>query len=180
MNRFGLGAIMRQSVLLASVILTFSVICFGQLPATRAEPVPDAKPIIMGMEALENIEVPGSMDRFGKTNDKEKWAKLDIFSSFLSSKNSTVEFVIQLRAETKQVLGKNMEFVYLYLTEKRKISPNRVSFAVSDFGEEETQLWLIPLKNFWFPDCKDCPIIPAEDEEKLKEYFQVKKSKKSK
>ena len=138
----------------------------------------DSKPFIVTKGQLENLEVPASMDRFGNIDDNEKKARLNLFTSLISSENKTVEFVIQLKGETKQEVSKNMEFIYNYLVNKKKIEPNRISFAVAPNGDEATEFWLIPNKDISIPTCKDCAIIQAEDEEKLKEYFQLKKSKK--
>ena len=143
-----------------------------------AKPVEDSKPFIVTNEQLENLEVPASMFRFGKIDDKTKKANLDLFTSLISSENKTIEFVIQLQGENKAEIGKNMEFIYTYLTEKKKINPTRFSFAIAPDGKEATEFWLIPNKNILIPTCKDCSIIQGEDEEKLKEFFQLKKSKK--
>ena len=75
-------------------------------------------------------------------------------------------------------MGKNIEFIYTYLIEKKKIKPSRISLGIAPYGKEATELWLIPNKNIFLPTCKECFLIQAEDEEKLKEYFSVKKTKK--
>ena len=166
---------MKQILYTAILTAVFCLVGFGQEPKVIAEPI--GKPFIVSGEQLENLEVPASMDRFGKIDNNQKKARLDLFTSLISPKNKTVEFVIQLRGETKQVVSKNMEFVYTYLTGKKKIEPGRISFAIAPEGEEATEFWLIPNKNVWIPTCKDCPIIQAEDEENLTEFFQPEKSK---
>jgi hypothetical protein len=167
---------MKQIFYTTILIAVFCLIGFGQEPKVVAEPI--GKPFIVSGEQLENLEVPASMDRFGKIDNNLLKARLDLFTSLISPKNKTIEFVIQLRGETKQVVSKNMEFVYTYLTGKKKIEPARISFAIAPEGEEATEFWLIPNKNIAIPACKDCSIIQAEDEESLEEFFQLKKSKK--
>lgn len=160
------------------MVLTLNIIGFGQESKTIAQPVEGSKPFIVTKGQLDNLEVSASMDRFGKIDDNMKKARLDLFTSLISSENKTVEFVIQLKGETKQEVSKNMEFIYNYLVNKKKIEANRISFAVAPDGDEATEFWLIPNKDISIPTCKDCSIIQVEDEEKLKEYFQPKKSKK--
>ena len=169
---------MKHTICTTILILTFGVIAFGQEPKTVAAPVEGSKPFIMTTEKLENLEVPASMDRFGKIDNNAKKVHLDLFTSLISSENKTIEFVIQLTGASKQDVGRNMEFIYNYLVEKKKIKPTRISFAVAPEGEEAAEFWLIPNKDISIPTCKDCSIIQAEDEEKLEEYFQLKKSKK--
>ena len=169
---------MKQIIYTTILILTFSLIGFGQESKTVAEPIKDSKPFTVTSGQLENLEVPASMDRFGKIDNNTKKARLDLFTSLISSENKTVEFVIQLSGKTKQQIGNNMEFIYTYLVDKKKIKPIRISFAIASDEEEKTELWLIPNKEISIPTCKDCSIIQAEDEEKLKEYFELKKSKK--
>ena len=166
---------MKQILYIVILLTVFCLTALSQEPKVVAEPI--GKPFIVSGEQLENLEVPASMDRFGKIDNSQMKARLDLFTSLISSKNKTVEFVIQLKGETKQSVSKNMEFVYTYLTGKKKIEPARISFAVAPEGEEATEFWLIPNKNISIPTCKDCPIIQAEDEESLKDYFQPKKSK---
>lgn len=169
---------MKQIIYTTILTLTFSIIGFGQEPKTIAKPVDDSKPFIVTKGQLENTEVPASMDRFGKIDDNQRKARLDLFTSLISSENKTIEFVIQLKGENKQEVSKHMEFIYNYLVNKKKIEPNRISFAVDPNGDEATEFWLIPNKDISIPTCKDCSIIQVEDEDKLKEYFQPKKSKK--
>jgi hypothetical protein len=171
---------MKQIIFITVFVFSFSFIGSAQDKKTVAKPIEGSKPFIMRNEQFENLEFPASIDRFGKIDDKQKKFHLDLFTSILSSENKTVEFVIQLNGKNKQEVSKNMEFIYTYLTETKKIIPTRVSFAVVEDSNNEVELWLIPNKNVFIPGCKDCLIIPAENEEKLKDFFQIKKSKKSK
>jgi hypothetical protein len=168
---------MKQVIFATILVLTFCIISFGQEPTTIAEPVPGSKPFIVTNEQFEKLEVAAQLDRFGKIDDKQKKFHLDIFTSIISSENKTVEFVIQLKGKTPKDVSQNMEFIYTYLTENKKIKSSRISFAIIAESENDIELWLIPNKNVSIPNCKDCVIIQAEDEEKLKDYFQVKKSK---
>lgn len=168
---------MKQFIYTTIFVLTLCVIGFGQEPTIKAEPVPGSKPFIVTNEQFEKLEVAASLDRFGKISDKEKKFHLDIFTSIISAENKTVEYVVQLKGKTPKDVAQNMEFIYLYLTENKKIKSSRISFAIIAESENDTELWLIPNKNVSIPNCKDCVIIPAEDEEKLKDYFQLKKSK---
>jgi hypothetical protein len=171
---------MKQVIFATILVLTFCIVSFGQEPTTRLEPVPGSKPFIVTNEQFEKLEVAAQLDRFGKIDDKQKKFHLDLFTSIISAENKTVEYVVQLKGRTPKDVSQNMEFIYTYLTENTKIKPSRISFAVIAESENDTELWLIPNKDVSIPSCKDCVIIPAEDEEKLKEYFKVKKSKKSK
>lgn len=169
---------MKQIIYTIILVLTSCTIGFGQEPKTVAMPVEGSKPFIINNEQLENLEVAASMDRFEKIDNNNKKARLDLFTSLVSSKNKTIELVIQLQGETKQEIGQNLKFVYSYLVEKKKINPTRISFAVAHEGKEAMEFWLIPNKNISIPTCKDCSIIQAEDKEKLSEFFQIKESKK--
>ena len=169
---------MKQIIYTIVLTLVFGVIGFGQEPKTIAQPVEGSKPFIVTAGQLENLKVAASMDRFGEIDSNTKKARLDLFISLISSENKTIEFVIQLQGETKQEISKNMEFIYTYLVNKKKIKPMRISFAVALNGDEATEFWLIPNKDISIPTCKDCLIIQAENEEKIKEYFQPTKSKK--
>ena len=169
---------MKHVIYTTILSLALGIVVFGQEPKIEARPIEGSKPFIMTPEKLENLEIPASMDRFGKVDNNAKKARLDLFTSLIFSGNKTVEFVIQLKGESKQATSNNMEFIYTYLVDKKKIKPTRISFVVAPEGEEALEFWLIPNKNVSIPTCKDCPIIQAEDEEKLKEYFQPKKLKK--
>ena len=168
---------MKKIIYAAILVLAFFLTSFGQDEKTKAMPVEGSKPFIVTNEQFEKLEVPASLDRFGKIDDKQKKFHLDIFTSIISAENKTVEFVIQLNGKEPKEVSKNMEFIYRYLTENKKIKPSRITFAIISESENETELWLIPNKDVSIPGCKDCVIIPAEDEEKLKAYFQVKKAK---
>ncbi len=159
-------------------VLAFCIFGFGQNEKIKPMPVEGSKPFIVTKEQFENLEVPANIDRFGKIDDKNKRFHLDLLTSIISPENQTVEFVIQLNGKNPNEVSQNMEFIYLYLTENKKIKPTRISFAVAAESENEVELWLIPNKDISIPTCQDCVIIPAEDEEKLKEFFQIKKSKK--
>lgn len=166
---------MKQIIYATLLILTLHVISFGQETKTVARPVEGSKPFAITAEQLENLEVSASMDRFGKLDDNSRKARLDMFTSLISSENKKIEFVIQLRGENKEQVGKNMEFMYRHLVEKKKIAPTRISFAVAPEGKEATELWLVPNKKILVPTCEDCLIVQAEDKEKLKEFFDLKK-----
>lgn len=169
---------MKQIICTTILVLAFCVANFGQESKTVAEPVKDSKPFIMSGSQLENLEVAASMDRFGKIDNSKKKARLDLLTSLISAENKTIEFVIQVRGKTKEDVGQNLEVLYTYLVEKKKIKPTRISFAIAPAGEEAMEFWLIPNKNVSIPTCSDCSIIQAEDQEKLKEYFQIKEAKK--
>jgi len=167
---------MKQIILIAVLVLTSCIIGFGQDSKIKVEPIPGSKPFIATNAEFEKLKVAASMDRFGKISDKEKKVRLDRFISIISAKNHTVEYVIELRGKTPADVSQNMEFTYRYLTENKKIKPSRISFAITAESANDTELWLIPNNNISIPPFTDCVIISAEDEEKLKEYFQIKKS----
>jgi ribosomal protein S18 len=169
---------MKKIIYTTIFVLTFCIFSFGQEPKTKSAPVPGLGPHIVTNEQFENLDMPAQLDRFGKIDDKQKKFHLDMFTSIISMENKTVEYVVQLKGKTPKDVSQNMEFIYRYLTENKKIKPSRLSFAIIPESENETELWLIPNKDIAIPGCKDCVIISAEDEEKLKEYFQVKKAKK--
>lgn len=169
---------MKKILFTTLLISLFSVITFGQDSKVIAKPVEGSKPFVVSSAQLENLEVPASMDRFGKIGNDEKIARMNMFTSLISPQNKTIEFVIQLKGKSKKEVGKNMEFIYYYLTGKKKIEPTRISFSIAPEGDEGTEFWLIPNKNISIPNCGECSIIPVEDKEKLGDFFQLKKSKK--
>jgi hypothetical protein len=171
---------MKQFLFATIFVITLYINIFGQEPKTKAAPVPGLGPHIVTNEQFEKLDMPAQLDRFGKIDDKQKKFHLDLFTSIISMENKTIEYVVQLKGKATKDVSQNMEFIYLYLTEAKKIKPSRISFAINPESENDTELWLIPNKDISIPGCKDCTIIPAEDEEKLKEYFKVKKTKKSK
>lgn len=160
-----------------SILILSAAIC-GQDEKIVAQPVPGSKPFVMTGADFEKLEYPASLASFGAIGNDQKLIQLQMYTSLISNKNETIEYVVQLKAENKKDLGRNMKFIYLFLTEDKKIKPEKISFAVDSDGKEETRLWLVPNKDIKVPLCLDCLIIEAEDEEKLKEYFELKKSKK--
>lgn len=169
---------MKKFIFTVISMLTLSAAIFGQNEKTVAQPVPGSKPFVMNGADFEKLEYPASLSSFGAVSNDQKLAQLQMYTSLISDKNETIEFVIQLKAQNKKDLGKNMKFIYLFLTEDKKIKPEKISFAIDTDGKEETRLWFVPNKDIKVPLCMDCVIINAEDEEKLKEYFELKKSKK--
>lgn len=159
-------------------ILTLTAAIFGQNEKSVPQPVPGSKPFVMTGADFEKLEAPASLASFGAISNDQKLIQLQMYTSLISDKNETIEFVIQLKAQNKKDLGKNMKFIYSFLTEDKKIKPEKISFAIDSDGKEETRLWLVPNKDIKVPLCMDCTIIQAEDEDKLKEYFELKKSKK--
>jgi len=167
---------MKKLLFATTLILAFCIIGFGQEPKTRAEPVPGLNPVLMTGADFEKLDVPASMDRFGKISDKEKTTRLDRFVSIISAGNQTIEFVVLLNGAKPADVGSNMAFVYRHLVTNKKITPSRISFAVSEESVEETELWLVPNTKVLVPSCPACMIIPAEDREKLNTFFQEKKA----
>jgi hypothetical protein len=169
---------MKVFIFTAVSMLLLTAGIFGQTEKIVLLPVESSKPFIMTGADFEKLESPASLASFGEISDDQKRVQLQIYTSLISEKNETIEFVIQLKTQNKMDLGGNMKFIYLFLTEDKKIRPEKISFAIDSDGKEETRLWLIPNKNIKVPLCMDCLIVKAEDEEKLKEYFELKKSKK--
>lgn len=167
---------MKQIIFTTISILAFSIAAFGQKEKVVVKPVENSKPFIMTSKDFENLENPASLDSFGNIDNTQKKIRLEMFASIISDKNETIEYVIQLRAQTKKDVGRNMKFIYSFLTEDKKIKPERISFAIDSEGKEETRLWFVPNKNIQIPLCIECSIIKAEDEDKLKDFFQLKKS----
>lgn len=161
---------------ISMLILTAGI--FGQNEKIVLQPVENSKPFIMTGADFEKLESPASLASFGEISNDQKLAQLQMYTSLISDKNETIEFVIQLKAQNKKDLSRNMKFIYLFLTEDKKIKPEKISFAIDSDSKEETRLWFVPNKDVKVPLCMDCLIIKAEDEEKLKEYFELKKSKK--
>lgn len=158
------------------LILTLYMFGFSQTPAKVAMPVPGAKPVVMTSGDFENLEYAASMDRFGEVNDKELKIRLDRFASIISKENRTIEYVILLNNKKHTELGSKLEVIYKYLTGAKKLATSRFSFALTMESENSTELWLVPVEKLAIPGCDDCVIIPADDNEKLKEFFQVRKS----
>lgn len=169
---------MKLYFLAAISVLVFTAAAFGQNEKTVAQPVPNSKPFVMNNADFEKLEYPASLAVFGDVSTDQKRIQLEMYTSLISAKNETIEFVIQLKAQNKKDLGGNMKFIYLFLTEEKKIKPEKISFAIDVDGKEETRLWLVPNKDVKVPMCLDCAIIKAEDKEKLSEFFELKKSKK--
>jgi hypothetical protein len=141
-------------------------------------PIPGISPKIMTKNDFDNLTTPASLYRFGKISDEEKKNRLDWFIDLISVGNQNIEYVIQLRAKDSQDITDNLKFVYWYLTKNRKIKTNRISFVIAPRGDEETQLWLIPNKNMWFPDCLNCSVVHGEDKTKISSFIDNKKQKK--
>lgn len=160
---------MKHIVFITVLILSVGIISFGQ-GTTRAVRV-DPNPVIMTNADFEKLDMPAQIDRFDQIDDNQKKFRLDLFSGIISPKNQTIEFVIQLKGKTPKEVSKNMKFIFLYLTENKKIMSSRISFVLNGEGENITELWLIPNKKVLIPGCLDCVIIPAEDKEKLREFF---------
>lgn len=166
---------MRVITFTALLVLALCITGFGQEPKTRMEPVPGVKPFIMTEADFEKLEYAASIDRFGILS-KEIRPRLDRFTELISVKNKTVEYAVLLNGKTIKDAGLRIEFVYRYLTEKKKISSSRISFGLTTTAANETELWLIPNREITIPSCPNC-IIVAADDEKLKKFFQLKKSK---
>lgn len=169
---------MKVFIFTAISILILTAGIFGQDEKIVLQPVENSKPLIMTGADFEKLESPASLASFGEISDDKKRGQLQMYTSLISDKNETIEFVIQLKAQNKKDLSRNIQFIYLFLTEDKKIKPEKISFAIGSDGKEETRLWFVPNKDVKVPLCMDCFIIKAEDEEKLKEYFELKKSKK--
>ena len=169
---------MNKLIFTTLLTLASTTLLFGQTDNTVAKPVENSKPFVMNSADFEKLEYPASLASFGAIPNDQKMLQLQMYAGIISEKNETIEYVVQLKAENKKDLGRNMKFIYLFLTEDKKIKPEKISFAVDSDGREETRLWFVPNKNIMVPLCKDCTIINAEDEDKLKEFFELKKSKK--
>lgn len=139
-------------------------------------PVPGTKPIVMTRADFENLEYAASMDRFGEVTDKELKIRLDRFTSIISKENQTIEYVILLNKKMHNDLGPKMGLVYEYLTDTKKLATTRFSFCLTLESKNNTEFWLVPVQKLAVPAYGDCVIIPADDNEKLKEFFQVRKS----
>lgn len=174
-RRFRSSAVAQYMNKILSIIFLLLCTCLiGYAQKTEMRPVPGSKPFIVPNGGFENLDVPASMDRLGKVSEKDMKAHLDTFVGLISSGNKTVEYVILLNGKVPSNVGAHMEFIYNYLTIKKKVAPSRISFAVATESANETELWLVPNENIWIPSCMDCSMIPAENKEKLGEYFKIK------
>jgi hypothetical protein len=167
---------MKNFIFTTILVLAGSSAVFAQNEKTIAKPVEKSPPVLMTGQDFERLEFPASLDSFGNIENDRKRARLEMYAGMISDKNETIEYVIQLKAQNKKDVGRNMKFIYQFLTGEKKIKPERISFAVDSEGKEETRLWLVPNKKIQVPLCMDCPIVKAEDEDELKAYFELKKS----
>lgn len=141
---------MKQIIFTTLFIFTISIATYGQNEKIVARPVEGSKPFIMKNEDFEKLEHPASLDRFGKIDDEQKKIHLQIYTNILSKQNKTIEYVIHLQGKTKEIIGKNMKFIYSYMTESQKIDVAKISFVIDIQDEENTELWLIPNKIYLF------------------------------
>lgn len=156
-------------------IIIFSGVSFLQTPTKVLRPVPNSGPVIMTNADFENLEFAASMDRIGEISDKELKTRIDRFTSILSAGNRNVEYVFLLNIKKHDEVSQRIKFIYDHLTQKKKIEPFRFSFALTSQIENYIEFWLVPNTNPKVPICNDCPLIPADNDEKLKEILPATK-----
>lgn len=157
------------------LVIIFSGVSFSQTPTKVLRPVPNSGPVIMTNADFENIEFAASMDRIGEISDKELKPRLDRFTSILSAGNRNVEYVFLLHTKKHDEVSHRIKFIYDYLTQKKKIEPSRFSFALTSQIENHMEFWLVPNSRPNIPICNDCDLIPADNDEKLKEVIPATK-----
>lgn len=114
------------------------------------------------------------LDEYKEVSLEDKMIKLDKFFARLQE-DKTAEGFIRLQIGTLASLFQHLQHIDNHISFK-KFNKKRISFAVVNSDEEQTQFWIVPRKAE-LPNCEKCIIVKAEkSRKKLRKLFPINKN----